>query len=126
MVFYLLAATPFKDRLMEKSLIVGELCVISFYLVFSMPFISTIDLSSSRQGSICILIVVTNIAFNVFLNTISSGITIYNWVKNRKFAKIIPEENPAKIKQTECGNTFTSPTERRNQDLGNLTVEVKY
>ena len=124
-VFYLLAVTPFKDRLMEKSLIVGELCVVSFYLVFSMPFISTINLSSRRQGSICIIIVVTNIVFNVLLNTISSGISIYNWVKNRKFEKITPQESPAKTKQTEYDNIFSFASDRRKQDQGILTVEVK-
>ena len=81
---YLLAVQPFLDKNMQRSLLAGELCAISFYLTTLLPLISVISLSVRKQGSICIIIVLVNIGISVFFSVISTTKAIFHWLKSRK------------------------------------------
>ena len=85
MVFYLLAVAPFLDKNVQRSLFTGELCIISFYLVLLLPYISQMNLSITKQGTLCIIIILTNVGFSMVFSVASSAIVIYAWIKSRRF-----------------------------------------
>ena len=84
MVFYLLAVAPFLDNNIQRSLFAGEICVISFYLVLLLPYISNMNLSIAKQGKLCIMIVLTNVGIGMLFSVASSAIVIYTWIKSRR------------------------------------------
>ena len=88
MIFYLLAASPFTNKITEKSLLLGELCILSFYVIFSLPYASGIEMSPSKQSHICLFIVLVNLLSQAAINILSSVVAIYNWIKKRKMNKI--------------------------------------
>ena len=45
------------------------------------------DLSLRKQGSICIMIVLSNIGFCVLSSVLSTFLTFYKWLKLRKLKK---------------------------------------
>ena len=98
MVFYLLAVRPFKDRLNEKSILTGEICIALFYAILILPLITDISISLKQQGVICIFIILANIAFNALFSSISFTLIIYTWIISRKLRRlnlVVPGINAA-------------------------------
>ena len=106
MVFYLLAVAPFLNKNIQRSLFAGEICVISFYIVLLLPYISEINLSITKQGELCIMIVLTNVGLSILFSVASSVIVLYTWLKSRRANPLntvlptsgeIPTENDQKF-----------------------------
>ena len=107
-IFYLLEVSPFLDKNMQISLIAGEICIVLVYSILLMPFVSEIEISTRKQGQICIIVMLGNIGLNILFSFISSAAAIYKWARSfrqKKSNEVIPAPS---VLHTEADPVFVT------------------
>ena len=108
---YLFETAAHKDRISGLYIALNEILTCIYYIIISLPYISSLNYSRQRIATYCIEIIITALILNMLSSALITIENIRNWLRRRRESlksKVLPISSNEDLFETNMNYIFSA------------------